>query len=164
PWERGCGEGRRNVADKPIILGAVAYSPNAVTIWEGFREYFRAAGVPTDYVLYSNYEAQVEALFNRQIEIAWNTNVAYVRCEARADGDCQVLAMRNVDVGFTTRFLARADAGVRELKDLNGKRFAYGSADSAQAALIPAHYLRAAGLDPERDVRPLHFDLDVGKH
>ena len=35
-------------------------------------------------VLFSNYEAQIEALFNRQIELAWNTNVAYVRCEQRA--------------------------------------------------------------------------------
>jgi ABC-type phosphate/phosphonate transport system substrate-binding protein len=150
--------------DRQVIVGAVAYSPNAVTIWEGFREYFREAGAPTDYVLYSNYEAQVEALFARQIDIAWNTNVAFARCEERAGGQCQVLAMRNVDVGFTTRFIARADAGVRELADLRGKRFAYGSADSAQAALIPAYYLRQAGLDPERDVVPLHFDLDVGKH
>lgn len=152
------------MSERPIIIGAVAYSPNVVTIWEGFREYFRQAGVPIDYVLFSNYEAQVEALFNRHIDIAWNTNTAYVRCEQRAGGQCQVLGMRQVDVDFTTHFLVRTDVAVRDLAGLRGKRFAYGSADSAQAALIPAYYLRQAGLDPERDVRPLHFDLDVGKH
>lgn len=152
------------MAEKPIVVGAVAYTLQVVTIWEGFREYFREAGVPTDYVLFSNYEAQVEALFNRQIDIAWNTNVAYARCERRAGGECQVLGMRDVDVGYTTRFIARKDARLQALTDLRGKRFAYGSADSAQAALIPAYYLRKAGLDPERDVTPLHFDLDVGKH
>jgi ABC-type phosphate/phosphonate transport system substrate-binding protein len=152
------------MGDAPIVVGAVAYTPNVVTIWEGFKEYFREAGLPTDYVLYSNYEAQVEALFRRQIDIAWNTNVAYIRCEERAGGACQVLAMRNVDVEFTTRIVARTDAHIRELTDLRGKRFAYGSADSAQAALVPAYYLRQAGLDPERDVQPIHFDLDVGKH
>src|SRR5712692_4342480 len=150
--------------DKPIVVGAVAYTLHVVTIWEGFREYFREAGVPTDYVLFSNYEAQIEALFNRQIDVAWNTNVAYARCERRAGGACQVLGMRDQDVDYLTRFIARTDAGLRSLIDLKGKRFAYGSADSAQAALIPAYYLRQAGLDPERDVRPLHFDLDVGKH
>jgi ABC-type phosphate/phosphonate transport system substrate-binding protein len=149
---------------KPIVVGAVAYTLHVVTIWEGFREYFRTAGVPTDYVLFSNYEAQVEALFERQIDVAWNTNVAYVRCERRAAGRCQVLGMRDVDVGYTSQFIARTAAGVRSLADLRGKRFAFGSADSGQAALIPAYYLRQAGLDPERDVRPLHFDLDVGKH
>ena len=152
------------MAQKPIVVGAVAYSLHVVTIWEGFREYFRAAGVPTDYVLFSNYEAQVEALFNHQIDIAWNTNIAYARCERRAGGNCQVLGMRNQDIDYLTRFIARKDAGIHALADLKGKRFAYGSADSGQAALIPAYYLRQAGLDPERDVTPLHFDLDVGKH
>ena len=40
-----------------VRVGAVAYDPRVVTIWEGFKEYFSDAGVPTDYVLYSNYEA-----------------------------------------------------------------------------------------------------------
>jgi ABC-type phosphate/phosphonate transport system substrate-binding protein len=150
--------------EQPIVVGAVAYTLHVVTIWEGFREYFREAGVPTDYVLFSNSESQVEALFNRQIDIAWNTNVAYARCEERTGGTCQVLGMRDVDVAYTTTFIAREDAGITALSNLRGKRFAYGSADSAQAALIPAYYLRQAGLDPERDVRALHFDLDVGKH
>jgi|SRR5581483_3835201 len=152
------------MAERPIIVGAVAYTPSVVTVWEGFRDYFREAGVPTDYVLYSNYEAQVDALFARHIDIAWNTNVAYARSERRAAGACQVLAMRNVDVGFTSRFIARAQSGIRALSDIKGKRFAFGSADSAQAALLPAYYLREAGIDPERDVEALHFDLDVGKH
>lgn len=147
-----------------VRVGAVAYDPKVVTIWEGLREYFREARVPTDYLLFSHYEAQVEALFNRQIDIAWNTNVAYVRCEQRAGGRCQVLAMRNTDRGFTTRLLARADSGISSLQDLRGKRLALGSADSAQAAILPLYYLRRAGLDPTRDLTLVRFDLDVGKH
>ena len=69
-----------------VKVGAVAYDPKVVPIWEGMREYFPEAGVPTDYVLFSNYEAQVDALFAGVIDIAWNTNVAYVRCEQRAGG------------------------------------------------------------------------------
>ena len=149
---------------RAVRVGAVAYDPKVVTIWEGVRDYFREAGVPTDYVLYSNYEAQVDALFDRQIDLAWNTNVAYVRCEMRAEGGCQVLAMRNTDVDFTTRLLARRNTGIGGLEDLKGKRLALGSADSAQAAIMPLHYLRETGLDPERDLSILRFDLDLGKH
>jgi ABC-type phosphate/phosphonate transport system substrate-binding protein len=147
-----------------IRVGAVAYDPKVVTIWEGMRDYFRAAGVPTDYILFSNYEAQVAALLTRQIEIAWNTNVAYVRCELAAGGRCQVLAMRNTDRDFTTRLVARADRGITGPADLRGKRLALGSADSAQAAILPLYYLREAGLDPGRDLTLVRFDLDVGKH
>jgi phosphonate transport system substrate-binding protein len=148
---------------RPLVVGAVAYDPKVVPIWESMRDYFREAGVLTDYVLFSNYEAQVDALFARSIDVAWNTNVAYLRCELRAGGACRVLGMRNTDVGFTTRLVGRGDrlGGLHELK---GKTLALGSADSAQAAILPLHWLRAAGLEPGADVEVLRFDLDVGKH
>ena len=59
-----------------ILLGAVAYDPKVVTIWEGMRAYFRNAGVPLDYVLFGSYERRVEALFAGHIDIAWNTPLA----------------------------------------------------------------------------------------
>ena len=147
-----------------VRVGAVAYDPRVVTIWEGFKEYFAQAGVPTDYVLFSSYEAQVDALFDHQIDIAWNTNVAFVRCERRAGQPCQILAMRNTDLDFTTRLISRKGSGLAGIGDLKGKTLALGSGDSAQAALVPLYLLRAAGLEPERDVNLLRFDVDLGKH
>ena len=58
--------GAMSSRDDTILVGAVAYHPRIVTIWEGFRDYFAGAGVPTDYVLYSNYERLVEALLERR--------------------------------------------------------------------------------------------------
>ena len=149
--------------ERPLRVGAVAYDSKVVPIWESMRDYFQEAGVPTDYVLFSNYEAQVDALFSGMIDVAWNTNVAYLRSEMRAGGTCQVLGMRNTDVGFTTRIAGRGEpfGGLEELK---GSRLAIGSADSAQAAILPLHWLRQAGLEPDLDVEILRFDLDVGKH
>ena len=152
------------MAERPVRVGAVAYDPRVVTIWEGIRQYFQDVGVPTDYTLFSNYEAQVDALFDGWIDIAWNTPVAYVQCQKRAEGRCQVLAMRNTDVEFTTRLLGRRDSGVNTLQDLRGKRLALGSADSAQAAILPLFYLQEVGLDPEQDLTVIPFNLDVGKH
>ena len=48
-------------SSRPFVLGAVAYDPKVVTIWEGFTDWFAAQGFAFDYVLYSNYEAQAEA-------------------------------------------------------------------------------------------------------
>jgi ABC-type phosphate/phosphonate transport system substrate-binding protein len=152
------------MSERPITVGAVAYDPKVVPIWEAMREYFREANVPTDYVLFSNYETQVDALFDCSIDIAWNTNVAYVRAERRAGGGCKVLAMRDTDVGYTSRLIARADSGIRGIGDLRHKRLAVGSADSAQAALVPLRAVRDAGVDTDDDLSLLRFDLDVGKH
>src|SRR5262245_9227134 len=149
---------------QPIRVGAVAYDPRVVPIWEGMRDYFREAGPPIDYVLFSNYDRQVQALLARQIHIAWNTNLAWVKVYQRTTGTCRALAMRDVDAHFTTIFVARAESGVQSLSDLRGKRVALGSADSAQAAILPLQFLREAGVEPERDAKLLRFDLDVGKH
>ena len=46
--------------DKSILLGAVAYDPKVVTIWEGIRKHFQSEGVALDFALFSNYERQVE--------------------------------------------------------------------------------------------------------
>ncbi len=95
-----------------IAVGAVAYDPKVVTIWEMINDFFRARGVPNDYVLFSNYEAQVEALLKGAIDIAWNTNLAYVRVHRRTGGHCRVLAMRDTDLAFTTVVVARTDSGI----------------------------------------------------
>jgi ABC-type phosphate/phosphonate transport system substrate-binding protein len=150
--------------ERPILIGAVAYDPRVVPIWEGMRDYFREVGPPIDYVLFSSYDRQVLALLDRQIDIAWNTNLAWVKVHRRTNGTCRALAMRDVDARFTTVIVARTDRSIGSLSDLRGKRLALGSADSAQAAILPIHFLQQAGVEPGRDCALLRFDLDVGKH
>src|SRR5260370_4788876 len=67
-----------------LLLGAVAYDPKVVTIWEGFKAYFARQGLGMDYVLYSNYERQVEALIDGHIHVAWNSPLAWVRARRQA--------------------------------------------------------------------------------
>src|SRR5262245_61787395 len=128
-----------------IVVGAVAYDPKAVTIWEAIRDLFRGRPDPLDYVLFSNYEAQVEALFRGTIDVAWNTPVAWVRCLGRSKGEARALAMRDTDVGFTTKLVARPGSGIKGPGDLRGKTLALGSRDSGQAAILPAHWAKKAG-------------------
>ncbi|MCH7937519.1 MAG: type III pantothenate kinase, partial [Proteobacteria bacterium] len=82
----------------PLIVGAVAYTPNVVPIWEGIREYFNGpseSDAPMDFVLYSNYGRLVTSLIAGHIDIAWNTNLAYVRTVMQTDGHCIALAQRD---------------------------------------------------------------------
>lgn len=146
-----------------IRVGAVAYDAKVIPIWEAIREYYRGSPVEMDVVWFSNYEAQVEALLDGWIDVAWNTNLAYARVHRATQGTCRVLAMRDTDVGFRTLLIGRAGE-LAEANDLQGRILALGSADSAQAAIMPVHYLRREGLSPGEDVGLLRFDSDVGKH
>ena len=154
-----------------LWLGAVAYDPKVVTIWEGMRSYLREAGLDLEVVLYLSYEAQVEALLGDprrgvapRIDIAWNTNLAYLQCEAWSEGRTRPLAMRDTDLGWTTKILALRGGSVRTLADLEGKTLALGSRDSGHAAILPVHFLGEQGLAEGKSYRALRFDLDVGKH
>ena len=146
---------------RTLLVGAVAYHPRVVTVWEGFRTYFVERGLDLDYILYSNYERLVDALVAGDVDLAWNTNTAYVSAEARLGGEALVLGMRDVDADYATVLVARA--GVRVPADLAGGTLALGSRDSGHAAILPLHFLRAEGV-PIGDVRLLRFDTDLGKH
>ncbi len=147
---------------KPLMIGAVAYTPNVVPIWEGIRDYFTDSPAEMDFVLFSNYGRQVDALIDGSIDIAWNTNLAWVRTVAQTHGACRALAMRDTDLAFATVLVTRPGTGLRGLADLKGRRLALGSRDSAQAAILPVHYLHQAGLDGAVDL--LRIDSDLGKH
>jgi ABC-type phosphate/phosphonate transport system substrate-binding protein len=146
-----------------ILLGAVAYDPKVVTIWEGIREYLAEAGVPMDFALFSNYERQLESLLAGHIDVAWNTPLAHVRARRRSQGRSLSLGMRDSDRDFRAKLVVRRDAGIRSLPDLAGKTLAVGSRDSTQARILPLHFLQREGVDL-RGVRLLAFDSDLGKH
>ncbi len=113
----------------PLIVGSVAYTPNVVTIWEGIRDYFTQGPAEMDFVLFSNYGRQVDALLAGVIDVAWNTNLAWVRTVAQTDGACRALAMRDTDTVFQTIFVARAGSALAGLEELKGRRLALGSQD-----------------------------------
>jgi ABC-type phosphate/phosphonate transport system substrate-binding protein len=146
-----------------ILLGAVAYDPKVVSIWEGIRDHFRAEGAPMDFALFSNYERQVESLLAGHIDVAWNTPLAHVRVKRRTRGASLSLGMRDSDRDFRAKVVVRKDAGIRSLADLAGKTLAVGSRDSTQARILPLHFLREAGAPLDR-VKVLAFDTDLGKH
>lgn len=157
------------MAAQPVLLmGAVAYDPKVVTIWDGFRAWFRAQGLEFDYVLYSNYERQVDDLLEGRIVAAWNSPLAWVRArrQAEADGRIQVraLTMRDTDQDLTSVIVVPADSDVVELVDLKGRSVATGAVDSPQATLLPLSHLRAQGVAPGPDVEVRRFEVGVGLH
>src|SRR6201984_3391649 len=98
------------IMSRTIWVGAVAYDPKVVTIWEGMRRYFHEeARLSVEVVLFQSYETQVSALLAAsgdrlpRIDIAWNTNLAYLQADAWSDHSCRPIAMRDTDLGWKTK-------------------------------------------------------------
>ncbi len=150
-----------------LVMGAVAYDAKVVTIWDGFKQWFAANGLAFDYVLYSNYERQVEALLAGHVHVAWNSPLAWARAHrmAKARGlDVAAVAMRDTDCDLTSVVVVNASSGIEDVAGLAGRRVAVGAVDSPQATLIPLSYLRSEGLEAGRDFDVSHHQVGVGKH
>ena len=156
---------------RTIWVGAVAYDPKVVTIWEGMRRYFvEEAHLPLEVILFQSYEAQVQALLASpgdpapRIDMAWNTNLAYLQTDEWSGHRCRPIAMRDTDLGWTTKIVAVRGGPVATLADLRNRTLALGSRDSGHAAILPVHFLRRQGLAEGQDYRTLRFNSDLGKH
>jgi ABC-type phosphate/phosphonate transport system substrate-binding protein len=65
-----------------VRLGGAA-SPSYVGIFRGLQAHFLRHGIELDWVIYSNYDALVEAFARREIDLAWNAPLAYVKTKRR---------------------------------------------------------------------------------
>ena len=150
-----------------IRMGAVSYAPKVVTIWEGFKAYLKERGFAFDYVLYSNYEALVEALVQGDVQFAWNSPLAFVRAQrmAQARGqDVEAIVMRDTDMDLQSVLVVPSGSDIRGVEQLRGRTIGFGAIDSPQATLIPLDHLRQAGLVQGRDYTAKLFDILGGKH
>lgn len=155
------------MTEPTLILGAVAYDPKVVTIWDGFQQYFRERGLDFDYVLYTNYERQVEAHFAGHIHVAWNSPLAWLESEwiaERSGRRAEAVVMRESDRDLTSVIITGTGSGVSTIADLRGRRVAVGATDSPQATLIPLEVIAGSGLQAGRDFEAVPFDLLPGKH
>ena len=157
--------------NRTIWVGAVAYDPKVVTIWEGMRRYFHEeARLAIEVVLFQSYETQVSALLatpsdlTPRIDIAWNTNLAYLQADAWSNHRCRPIAMRDTDIGWATKIIAPTGGPVTALADLRNRTLALGSRDSGHAAILPVHFLEQEGLFEGQEYRTLRFNSDLGKH
>src|SRR6476620_2239489 len=95
-----------------VRLGGAA-SPTYISVFRGLQTHFRRHGINLDWVLYADYDALVEAFVKREIDLAWNAPLAYVKIKRRLKDPCQVVAMRDVDVDFKTHFITHDSSGIR---------------------------------------------------
>ena len=109
-----------------------------------------------EYTPVSDYAASVEALANKQVDMAWFGGFTFVQANVRSGGKAVPLVQREEDEKFRSVFIT-TDPAIKTLADLKGKTVSFGSQSSTSGHLMPRSFLLDAKIDPDRDFKRVAY-------
>ena len=150
---------RPGAAEEPLRVSAIPdESPTELQRkFEPLGKYLEAQlGRPVRFTPVTDYAATVEGLAAGKLDLVWYGGFTFVQARRRT-GTAIPLVQREEDAHFHSKFIVPAASKARELKDLKGGTFAFGSVSSTSGHLMPRFFLLKAGLDPEKDFTRVAF-------
>ncbi|HEU4420772.1 MAG TPA: phosphate/phosphite/phosphonate ABC transporter substrate-binding protein, partial [Planctomycetota bacterium] len=134
-----------------------------------------ATGMDVKYEKASEYQACVNGLAANKLDLVWVGGVTYCQAVERTEGKAVLVACRDIDLKFKSYVIASkalVDAGkVKPIKDLAELKpllkdytFTFGARDSTSGHIMPRHFLVAAGIAPEKDMKGGPQFQPVGGH
>lgn len=110
-------------------------------------------------IVTTDYSSMIEAMRFGRIEIAYFGPFSYVLAKSRApEIEPFAVGVERGSPTYQSVLIATKDGSVKELDDIRGESFGFGDQASTSSHLAPrAHLLKKAGLDGEKDYRPVHL-------
>jgi len=108
-----------------------------------------------------DYESLRAGLATGRLHVAVLNHLQYLLARREAPG-IEVLATQTYERSPTYRseIIVRDNAGIRDVADLSGRRFCYVTPGSASGFIVPRHFLREHGMDPDRALRNPRYSGD----
>ncbi len=148
----GCSvKGELGTASNPIKMyfvpsmeaGKVITSGNAIaTGLEQLTGYKFKIAVPT------SYAAVIEAMGANQADIGWLPTFAYILANQKYEVEVALTTIRNGLEKYRGQLVVRADSGIENLEDIQGKIIAYTDASSTSGYIYPSALLKINGIKP----------------
>lgn len=110
-------------------------------------------------IVTTDYSSMIEAMRFGRIEVAYFGPFLYVLAKSRApEIEPFAVGVERGSPTYNSILIATAGGPVKTLADIRGKPFGFGDQASTSSHLAPrAHLLKKAGLDGEKDYRPVHL-------
>ena len=110
-------------------------------------------------IVTTDYSSMIEAMRFGRIEVAYFGPFSYVLAKSRTpEIEPFAVGVERGSPTYNSILIATAGGPVKTLADIRGKPFGFGDQASTSSHLAPrAHLLKKAGLDGEKDYRPVHL-------
>jgi phosphonate transport system substrate-binding protein len=116
----------------------------------------KTLGMKVEFTPVTDYAAAVEALANKQVDLAWYGGFTFVQASVRSSGKVIPLVQREEDEKFRSVFIT-SEPAIKTLADLKGKTVSFGSQSSTSGHLMPRSFLLAANIDPDKDFKRVAY-------
>jgi phosphonate transport system substrate-binding protein len=151
----GCGRGKSAIGTptNPIRMAIVPSVEQQKLAEDGAKlaqlikkqtGYTVKVSVPT------SYAAVVEAMGAKQVDVGWLPPFPYVLAHQKFDVEVILKSVRGGSASYNGLIIVRTDSGIKGLRDLRGKRFAYVDALSTSGCIYPKIILTNEGVDPDK--------------
>ena len=113
-------------------------------------------GMKVEFTPVTDYAASVEALVNKQVDMAWFGGFTFVQANVRSGGKVLPIVQREEDEKFRSVFIT-TEATINTLADLKGKTMSFGSQSSTSGHLMPRSFMLDAKVDPDKDMKRVAY-------
>jgi phosphonate transport system substrate-binding protein len=126
-----------------------------------FNAITRTTGLQFDLKVGQSYGAVVEGMCNQLADIAFFGPVAYVQAHQRGCAQLLAVGVEKGESVYYAGMFTKADSPIAAVKDVKGRRMAFGDVNSASSFTFQVAMLLDAGLDPVRDLAAIRM---TGSH
>ena len=138
-----------------VVMGFVPSQTSSIVQTNGdlIADYLsKKTGYKVTAKVLTSYAAVTEGMTSGNVEIGWVGPLDYVIAHQKNGAEAVTKSVRNGQPNYKAFIIANTKSGINSVKDLKGKKFAFGDALSASSSLYPRYAMKQAGLDPDKDV------------
>lgn len=124
----------------------------------------KTLGKPVKFQITKDYDTSIDLLVTGKVEMAFLGPLSYVKAHLRDPQVQPIVAPIEKTTGrpwYTSAIVVNNGSGIKTLKDLKGKRFAFVSKSSTSGYLVPLAHFKDIGINPERDFATVKY---AGSH
>jgi phosphonate transport system substrate-binding protein len=153
------------VNQQPFIISALPDQKPEILqpLYDSLASYLQQRlGIPVKYQAASTYDEVLNGFRLGKLDMVWFGGLTGVEARLGVDG-AEAIVQRDIDAGFQTVFIANTSTGlkpfsdVKDLQQLKGHSFTFGSSISTSGRLMPEYYLRQAGVQETDFKGPVYF-------
>ncbi len=98
----------------------------------------------------TSYASVIEAMGTNETDIAWLATFAYVLAHEKFGAEVELTAIRQGMENYKGQFITRANSGINDIEDIDGKIIAYTDAASTSGYMYPSAILKKKNIKPKK--------------